>query len=71
MSAKPQITQAEADQAISRASEALRSARIMIKGTRPQWDAAFDMLSVAMDQIRLVHGPILDQRIAAFSSDDN
>lgn len=66
---KPAISVAEADLALSRAIEALKTARVMFKGPRPNWTAAGDFMSAARDMVYETYSPIIDAQVRRFQAE--
>ena len=65
---KPAITVAEADLALARSIEALKTARTMIRGARPNWTAAGEFMSAAHDMICDTYTPIIDSQVASWQT---
>ena len=65
---KVQISVAAADQNMARAIEALKTARVMLKGANPNWDAAGNFMLSAQDMIRETITSIVDAQMDRFKA---
>lgn len=67
---KPSISVVVADQNLARAIEALKTARVMLKGSNPNWSAAGDFMSAARDMVCDTYRPIIDALVARSFPED-